>query len=370
MAYSIGALYKSNKETLSDGSVKTVNAHKQFILVLKELFTRAGWTILDYKENYLSDYSAVESTSTYTSNDEIEQRRLFVTNAREDIYMVFETGCDFSKDAFNIGVWTFPSYDSTKDLHQQDYFNVKTIIASNDSLEYFVTCDDDHLYGFLYINNQYSSHFHLGYFEQFETKENYPFAVICATQYRSNSFTNSINPPSGDIWFYNMGENETGASSSYIRNYNNSHANTLNMALYKTVDCGNSSMYDRNYGFAYWGPYCTGWPNYPTDGEYGLGELFIKSVSGAAPNSDYDRTVISKSVFAGKLKGIYKISGYNIYTKYVVQIGGIEITPSESTPASVKGYVDAIKQSGGRAFIVANDLNRIGAQNYVALEMI
>ena len=118
------------------------------------------------------------------------------------------------------------------------------------------------------------------------------------------------------------------------------------------------------------GPYCAGWPNYPANGEYGLGELFIKSVSGTAANSDYDHTVISKSVFTGKLKGIYKISGYNIYTKYVVQIGGTEITPSESTPASVKGYVDAIKQSGGRAFIVANDLNRIGAQNYVALEMI
>ena len=136
------------------------------------------------------------------------------------------------------------------------------------------------------------------------------------------------------------------------------------------TDYGSNSIYDRNYTFAYWGPYCTGWPNYPTNGEYGLGELFIKSVSGTAANSDYDHTVISKSVFTGKLKGIYKISGYNIYTKYVVQIGGTEITPSESTPASVKGYVDAIKQSGGRAFIVANDLNRIGAQNYVALEMI
>ena len=45
MAYSIGALYKSNKETLGDGTIKTVNAHKQFILVLKELFTRAGWTV-------------------------------------------------------------------------------------------------------------------------------------------------------------------------------------------------------------------------------------------------------------------------------------------------------------------------------------
>lgn len=370
MAYSIGSLYKSNKETLGDGTIKTVNAHKQFILVLKELFTRSGWTILDYKENYLSDYSAVESTYTYTSNDEIEQRRLFVTNAREDIYMVFETGCDFSKDAFNIGVWTFPKYDSTKDLHQQDYFNIKTIIASNDSLEYFVTCDEDHLYGFLYINNQYSSHFHFGYFEQFETKENYPFAVICATQYRGNSFTNSISPPNGSIWFYDMNENDTGSSGDYIYKYNDNHDNTLNMTLSKTTDYDGASIYDRNYEFAFWGPYCAGWPNYPTNGEYGLGELFIKSVSGTSKNSDYDHTAISKSVFTGKLKGIYKISGYNIYTKYVVQIGGTEITPSESTPASVKGYVDAIKQSGGRAFIVANDLNRIGAQNYVALEMI
>lgn len=368
MAYSIGVLYKSNKETLGDGSVKTVNAHKQFILVLKELFTRAGWTVLDYKENYLSDYSAVESTSTYTSNDEIEQRRLFVTNAREDIYMVFETGCDFSKDAFNIGVWTFPRYDSTKDLHQQDYFNVKTIIASNDSLEYFVTCDDDHLYGFLYISNQYSSHFHFGYFEQFETKENYPFAVICATQYRDNSFSNSVTPANGSVWFLDMNENDT--STDYLNYVNKNTTDDLNVSRCNVISYGWSSLYDRNFKFSKWSSYCTGWPNYPTNGEYGLGELFIKSMGGNSRESAANTYVLPQQIFFGKIKGIYRISGYNIYTKYVVQVGGTPVTSTETTPASVKSYVDAIIASGGRAFVVSNDLNRIGPQNYVALEML
>lgn len=368
MAYSIGALYKSNKETLSDGSVKTVNAHKQLVKVLKDLFTRAGWNILDYKENYKSDYSAEERTSTYTSNDDIEQRRLFVSNPREDLFMVFETGCSFKDDAFNLGVWTFPEYDSTKDLHTQDFYNVKTIIAANDSLEYFICCDNDHLYGFLYINNQYSSHFHLGYFEQFETKENYPFAVICATQYQSNTFSNSVTPANGSAWFLDM--NENGADGAYLNYVNKNTADGLNYSRAKAINYDFSSLYDRNFKFSKWSSYCTGWPNYPTNGEYGLGELFVKSMGGNASESAANTYVIPQQIFFGKIKGIYRISGYNIYTKYVVQVGGTPVTPTETTPASIKGYVDAIIESGGRAFIVANDLNRIGPQNYVALEML
>ena len=93
-------------------------------------------------------------------------------------------------------------------------------------------------------------------------------------------------------------------------------------------------------------------------------------MGGNASESATNTYVIPQQIFFGKIKGIYRISGYNIYTKYVVQVGGTPVTPTETTPASVKGYVDAIKQSGGRAFIVANDLNRIGPQNYVALEML
>lgn len=362
MAYSIGSLYKTNKETLSDGSTVTVNAHKQFLRVLKELFERAGWNIKDYKENYKSDYSAEEKNVTFISKDDIEQRRLFVSNSREDIFMVFETGCSFTDDAFNIGVWTFPSYDNTKDIHNQDFQNVKTIIASNDSLEYFMSCDDDHLYGFLYISNQYSSHFHLGFFEQFEGKENYPFAVLCETQHRKNEFNQTIPPAKGGRYPYEMGEN--GSSGEILKYLHDNTTDDMNVSMNNCSNHGYQSLYDRNYIFTEWSPYCTGYPNFPQNGEYGLGEMYIKT------NNGTDTYVIPKQVLFGKIKGVYKISGFNIFTKFIVQVGGTSVNVSDFSSSSIKNYVDEIIASGGRAFIVANDLNLISPQNYVALEML
>lgn len=366
--YAIGTLYKANKETLSDSSVVTVNAHKQLIRVLKKLFEDAGWTVIDYIENYKSDYSDEEEGSTYTSNDEIEQRRLFVRNSTSDLYFVFETGSDFSKDAFNIGVWTFPHYDETKDIHNQDYCNIKTIIASNDALEYFICLDASTLYGFLYINNQYSSHFYLGYIESFESRENYPFPVLCATQYNTTGFFRDVPPSSGGYYPYWMNE-DTGAEDTHLRYLDGDTTDALNYSVVYTPDIDYQNFYDYDYNFIYWSPYCTGWSNYPKTGEYGLGELFVMAAGAESTQSEVNWHVIPSMVLPGKIKGVYKISGYNVYTKYVVQVGGTEVPVTESSTTAIKQYVDDIIQAGGRAFIVANDLSRIGPQNYVALEM-
>lgn len=364
--YAIGTLFKSQKETMSDTSLKTVNAHKQFLRILKGLFEDADWNILDYKENYESTYSAIEEGSSYASNDDIEQRQLFVSNPDSSLYFVFETGSNFSKDSFNIGVWTFPSYDSSKDIHQQDFSNTKTIIASNDSLEYFVCVDDFHLYGFLYINNQFSSNFYLGYIDQFESKANYPFCVISSTQYHTDGFFNSIPPASGGYYPYYMREAEN--ISSYLRYYNGDVTDDLNYGCENAYSWTDNSFYSPSFGFIAWGCYSPGWPNYPSTGDYGLGELYVMA-SGQSNSSCHTPYIIPKMILPGKLNGVYKISGFNIYTKFVVQVGGTEIDIQDSSPASVKGYVDAIIQSGGRAFVVTNDLNRIGPQNYVVIEM-
>ena len=276
---------------------------------------------------------------------------MFVSNPSETLYFVFETGSDFSKDSFNIGVWTFPSYDSSKDIHQQDYSNTKTIIASNDSLEYFVCVDDFHLYGFLYINNQFSSNFYLGYIDQFESKANYPFCVISSTQYHTTGFFNNIPPASGNNYPYYMGEEEN--ASYYLRYYNGSVTDGINYGREYSFSWDDQSFYSPSYNFISWGCYCPGWPNYPSTGDYGLGELYVMSCNKTG-NSYGSSYVIPTMVVPGKLNGVYKISGFNIYTKFVIQVGGT---------------VDAIIQSGGRAFVVTNDLNRIGPQNYVVIEM-
>ena len=367
MAYSIGTLFKVNKETLSDSSVKTVNAHKQLLRILKGLFETAGWTVVEYLEDYNSAYSSPESSVTSLSNDEIEQRRLFVTNADEDLNFVFETGSSFSNDSYNIGVWTFPHYDASKDIHNQDFSNTKTILAGNDSLEYFLCLDGKRLYGFLYINNQFSSNFYLGYIDQFESKTNYPFAVLCRTQYTTTGFFNNIPASGGGRYPYYMGENNE-YPSELIKYYKGDTTVGLNHSRFEAISNKGDSFYDPNYTFVSWAPYCTGWNNYPTDGNYSLGELFVKSV-GDASSSCSEPKVLSKMILPGKFHGVYKISGYGLYTKYVVQFGGTPITISDSSPASVKGYVDAIIASGGRAFIISNNLNLIGPQDFVALEM-
>lgn len=369
MAYSIGTLFKTNKETLSDSSVKTVNAHKQLLKTLKGLFETAGWTVVEYLENYNSAYSSPESSVTSPANDEIEQRRLFVSNPDDDLYFVFETGSSFANDSYNIGVWTFPHYDASKDIHNQDFSNTKTILAGNDSLEYFLCLDGKRLYGFLYINNQFSSNFYLGYIDQFESKTNYPFAVLCRTQYTTTGFFNNIPASGGGKFPYYMGEYESNNEAGRYMTFNRgSQIDALNYCKYDSFTNTGDSFYGPDYTFLAWGLYCTGWANCPTNGEYTLGELFIKSV-GSTTSSSTEYKVLSSMVLPGKIHGVYKISGYGLYTKYVVQFGGTPVTISDSSPASVKGYVDAIIASGGRAFVISNDLNLIGPQNFVALEM-
>ena len=49
--YAIGSLYKANKETI-DGVQKTVDAHKQLLRVIKDFAVSAGWTVIDYKEDF------------------------------------------------------------------------------------------------------------------------------------------------------------------------------------------------------------------------------------------------------------------------------------------------------------------------------
>lgn len=358
--YAIGSLYKANKETI-DGVQKTVDAHKQLLRVLKDLAEQAGWTVIDYKEDFESGMSPIEANLTSSNVDDIEQRQLIIENPTQDLYINFITGSSHADDAFNIGVWISPSYDPNKATTSQDYQICRTWLAANDSLEYFLTIDNDTLVGFLFANNQYSSHIYAGRFEQFEDRTKYPFACILATNDTTDTFERNKPIASGNNYPYYMNDVGTGCLT-----YNQD--NKTNALNYSQGIPERNGLYKPNMSTGKWGCVTPGYDNYPVDGDYFIGELYIKSgyTDGIMSDNNYGIPVYC---FFGKIKNVYKISGYNIYTKYVVQVGGTPITNANSDAQSVKDYVDAVIQSGGRAFIVANDLSRITNQSYVCIEM-
>lgn len=358
--YAIGSLYKANKETI-DGELKTVDAHKQLLRVIKDLATSANWTVIDYKEDFISGMSPVEADITSSNVDDIEQRLLTIENPTSDLYITFITGASHTDDAFNIGVWISPDYDPDKAYTSQDYQIVRTWLAANDSLEYFLTIDNDTLVGFLFANNQYSSHIYAGRIDQFEDRTKYPFACILGTNDTAETFERAKPIASGNNYPYYMSDLAQGA----LVYYNDSKTDNINYTTGISEHTGLCKP-DMSYG-----KYCCitpGFDNYPTDGDYFIGELYVKGgyTSGITSDNGYG---ISVYCFAGKFKNVYKISGYNLYTKYVVQVGGTPTSNTQSDALSVKGYVDEVIQSGGRAFIVANDLSNIKNQSYVCIEM-
>ena len=358
--YAIGSLYKANKETI-DGVQKTVDAHKQLLRVIKDFAVSAGWTVIDYKEDFESGMSPIEADLTSSNVDDIEQRQLIIENPSKDLYINFITGASHTDDAFNIGVWMSPGFDPEKATTSQDYQICRTWLAANDSLEYFLTIDNDTLVGFLFANNQYSSHLYCGRIEQFEDKAKYPFACILATNDTAGAFERAKPIASGNHYPYYMDDLSEGA----LRYNNDNKTDAINFTKNISEHTGLCKP-DMSYG-----KYCCitpGYDNYPVDGDYFIGELYVKAGYTNEIMSD-NAFGISVYCFAGKIKNVYKISGYNLYTKYVVQVGGTPITNSNSDALSVKGYVDAIIQSGGRAFIVANDLSNIKNQSYVCIEM-
>ena len=322
--YAIGSLYKANKETI-DGELKTVDAHKQLLRVIKDFAVSANWTVIDYKEDFISGMSPVEADITSSNVDDIEQRQLTIGNPTSDLYIT------------------------------------RTWLAANDSLEYFLTIDNDTLVGFLFANNQYSSHIYAGRIDQFEDRAKYPFACILGTNDTAGAFERAKPIASGNNYPYYMKDLDSGA----LVYYNDNKTDAINFTVGISEHAGLCKP-DMSYG-----KYCCitpGYDNYPTDGDYFIGELYIKGGYTNEITSD-NGYGISVYCFAGKFKNVYKISGYNLYTKYVVQVGGTPISNAQSDALSVKGYVDAIIQSGGRAFVVANDLSNIKNQSYVCIEM-
>lgn len=358
--YAIGSLYKANKETI-DGVQKTVDAHKQLLRVIKDFAVSAGWTVIDYKEDFESGMSPIEANLTSSNVDDIEQRQLIIENPSKDLYINFITGASHTDDAFNIGVWLSPGFDPDKATTSQDYQICRTWLAANDSLEYFLTIDNDTLVGFLFANNQYSSHLYCGRIEQFEDRAKYPFACILGTNDTAGAFERAKPIASGNNYPYYMDDLSGGA----LRYNNDDKTDALNFTKNISEHTG---LCKPNMSY---GKYCCitpGYDNYPTDGDYFIGELYVKGGYTNEIMSD-NECGVSVYCFAGKFKNVYKISGYNLYTKYVVQVGGTPISNAQSDALSVKGYVDAIIQSGGRAFIVANDLSIIKNQSYVCIEM-
>ena len=358
--YAIGSIYKANKETI-DGVQKTIDAHKQLLRVIKDFAVSAGWTVIDYKEDFESGMSPIEADLTSSNVDDIEQRQLIIENPSKDLYINFITGASHTDDAFNIGVWLSPGFDPEKATTSQDYQICRTWLAANDSLEYFLTIDNDTLVGFLFANNQYSSHLYCGRIEQFEDRAKYPFACILATNDTAEAFERAKPIASGNNYPYYMDDLSGGA----LRYNNDDKTDVLNFTKNISEHTGLCKP-DMSYGK--WCCITPGYDNYPTDGDYFIGELYVKAGYTSEIMSD-NAFGISVYCFAGKIKNVYKISGYNLYTKYVVQVGGTPITNSNSDALSVKGYVDAVIQSGGRAFVVANDLSNIKNQSYVCIEM-
>ena len=358
--YAIGSIYKANKETI-DGVQKTIDAHKQLLRVIKDFAVSAGWTVIDYKEDFESGMSPIEADLTSSNVDDIEQRQLIIENPSKDLYINFITGASHTDDAFNIGVWLSPGFDPEKATTSQDYQICRTWLAANDSLEYFLTIDNDTLVGFLFANNQYSSHLYCGRIEQFEDRAKYPFACILATNDTAEAFERAKPIASGNNYPYYMDDLSGGALI-----YNNDNK-TDDLNFTKNIS-EHTGLCKPDMSYGKWCCITPGYDNYPTDGDYFIGELYVKAGYTSEIMSD-NAFGISVYCFAGKIKNVYKISGYNLYTKYVVQVGGTPITNSNSDALSVKGYVDAVIQSGGRAFVVANDLSNIKNQSYVCIEM-
>lgn len=318
MAYEIGTVLKG----------AGLDTHYQLLEIIKNLCEANSWITLRY--------------DTTSANRELIMKAPGL-GGLEEIYVGIRTYQNFASDYYNFLLGAFTGYVPTNTFDSQPGACLSGVPAHNNAITYYLAVNGQRLVFMLKVGTPVYTHGYLGKYFQYAKPTEYPYPVVCAGVLDGAAATRFSE--SSNYFPYHSYSVSTAANLNIRRPdgawykpaawpfANGSHAATTNILA---------------------GPAC----QVPTNGFYQVEPIIL-----------HDRAnthAINQNVW-GELDGVYYVSGFNNTAENVVQVGGSSTV--DQTGMSPLQAVQAIKAVGGRAFVMAQNLNRTTWRDYVAIEM-
>lgn len=322
MAYAIGTLLKS-------GGLDT---HYQLLEVIKNLCEAQSWVILRY--------------DTVSANRELIMKAPGLSGL-DEIYVGIRTYQDFSGDYYNLLLGAFTGYVPSNTFDTQPGAILYGVPAHNNAITYYLTLNNQRLAFMLKVGTPVYTHGYIGKFLPYAKPTEYPYPVACAGILNGASGTRFSDT---SLYFPYHGFTISGSTLFAIRRPDGTW---YSPAVWPFSHGSVGSEYGLTLAGSP-GVAC----QVPANGVYQVEPLILHDrVSGPT---------LTANIW-GELDGVYFVSGFNNTVENVVQVGGSSVVDQSGlTPLQA---VQAIKDVNGRAFVMAQNLNRTSWRDYVALEL-
>lgn len=322
MGYAIGTITKGGGD----------DCHYQLLGIIKTLAEANGWTTLRYV--------------TSGSDWELILKGVGLSGT-EEIFVGFKTYQSVGGDYYNINCATFVGYVAGNTFELQPGGKFSGCPAHNNAITYFISCNAQRIVACLKVGTPVYEHFYVGKLFPYARPGEYPSPLVVAAMF-NGAEAKRFSDTSQNFPYFGRVNGTTGAGSSFL--FLRDQTGNWNQQYHYPFSNGASTSN------ALAGPQDSN-TLVPADVYYQLEPIILQeSASASAP----------RNVF-GELDGVYFCSGFNNGVENVVQMGGSSVV--DQTGLTVLQAVDAILAVSGRAFVMAQNVNRTSWRDFVAIEM-
>ena len=317
MGYAIGTVTKAGGGN--------VDAHYQTLEAIKTLAEANGWTTLRYDTTKLDREWIARGVGL---------------SGTEQIFIGIRTYQDVSGDYYNLLLGTFIGYVAGNSFDTQPGAKLCGVPCHNNAVTYFITCNAQRIAACFRVGTPVYTHAYVGKMFPYARAAEYPSPLVCGGSFNGAEARRFSD--TSQVWPYS-GRGVHAACNLYLRDMSGSW-NTLHHYPFSNGDAETNALFSSATCMV------------PVEDAYQLEPVILQQIS----------TVTSPSNVWGELDGVSAISGFNNGVENVVQVGG---SPVNQTGMSVLEAVTAIKTSGGRAYVILQNLNRTGWSDFIAMEM-
>lgn len=302
-------------------------AHYKVLAAIRTLALANGWAELRY------DTSGADKELILNAAG---------LSGTEDIYIGFKTYQSVGADYYNIAVSCFTGYISGNSFEAQPGARLCGVPCHNNAVTYFMTANEQRIALCFKVGTPVYAHGYVGKMFPYSRPGEFPSPLVSAGCFNGKELKRfsatdyhfpyyGANPNAGNA----VGQ-PSNISQLYLRMQNGTWA----QQFVNPFRNGLSSMR-------------------PAGTNYQPQVLTLY---------DFEQPVVNagKGNVWGVLDGVNMITGFNNGVENVMQEGG---TPVDQTGMTVLEAVDAVIAAGGKAYVVLQDVNRTGFNNYIAMEM-
>lgn len=295
-------------------------AHYKVLAAIKTLLEAVGWTTLRY------DTSGADKELIMNSDG---------LSGSEDIFIGFKTYQSVAGDYYNIAVSCFTGYISGNTFEGQPGARLCGVPCHNNAVTYFLTANKQRIAGCFKVGTPVYTHFYVGKMFPYARPGEFPSPLVSAGNFNGKEerrFSDTAyNFPYYGYWYTTQNGGPSANCYLYLRRPDGAWAQQYHEPW-------------RN-GFRYG-------QHRPAGTDYVMLPVILFNNS---PRNAW-----------GELDGIMQVTGFNNGVENVIQEGGTPVDQTGMTPLQA---VDAVIAAGGKAYVVLQDVNRTGFQNFIAMEM-